>query len=159
MHLTNVDLPAPLSPTSAVTSPGYAEKLTSRRTCTGPKLLSIPRTSSRGVAAVTALLSQAAIRDRHRGRRWRSRTRDHLMPASVHLAAKSPVHSSATLTNWSATTSLMFSLVMATGVSSTDGTSCLLVGSLTLPSTVFFSPLASEIARSEAASASFLIAL
>src|SRR4051794_33064877 len=50
MHLTSVDLPAPLSPTSAVTSPGYTERLTSRRTCTGPKLLSIPRTSKRGVA-------------------------------------------------------------------------------------------------------------
>src|SRR4051794_13825555 len=50
-HFTRVDLPAPLSPTSAVTSPGWTQSSTSRRTCTGPKLLSIPRTSSRGVAA------------------------------------------------------------------------------------------------------------
>src|SRR5213078_3300496 len=54
MHLTSVDLPAPLSPTSAVTSPACAVKSTSRRTCTGPKLLLMPRSSSRGAAlAVT----------------------------------------------------------------------------------------------------------
>src|SRR3954465_4909935 len=51
MHLTSVDLPAPLSPTSAVTSPGKTESPTSCRTWTGPKLLSIPRNSRRGVAA------------------------------------------------------------------------------------------------------------
>src|SRR5215475_12002943 len=50
MHLTSVDLPAPLSPTRAVTSPARAVKSTLRRTCTGPKLLSSPRSSSRGVA-------------------------------------------------------------------------------------------------------------
>src|SRR2546429_9777597 len=49
-HLTSVDFPAPLSPTSAVTSPAYTVKSTSRRTCTAPKLLLIPRSSSRGVA-------------------------------------------------------------------------------------------------------------
>src|SRR3954454_20611430 len=53
MHLTNVDLPAPLSPTSAVTWPGYTTKSTSRSTCTGPKLLSMPRSSSRGVSVTT----------------------------------------------------------------------------------------------------------
>src|SRR3954471_19219945 len=50
-HLTRVDLPAPLSPTRAVTSPGYTTSPTSWRTWTGPKLLSIPRSSRRGVAA------------------------------------------------------------------------------------------------------------
>src|SRR6266487_73390 len=80
----------------------------------------------------------------------------YLMPASAHLAVKSPVHSSAAVTKPSATTSLTLSLVIATGVSSTAGTSCLLVGSLTLPSTDFFWPFASETARSAAASASFL---
>ena len=39
MHFTTVDFPAPLSPTSAVTSPGYTWKSTSWRTWTGPKLL------------------------------------------------------------------------------------------------------------------------
>src|ERR1700745_4045719 len=56
MHLPEVDLPSPLSPTSAVTSPGYTDSETSRSTCTGPKLLLIPRTSSSAVA-VTAFLS------------------------------------------------------------------------------------------------------
>src|SRR5512139_3922671 len=47
-HLTRVDLPAPLSPTSAVTSPARTVIATSRSTWTGPKLLLIPRSSSRG---------------------------------------------------------------------------------------------------------------
>src|SRR3954453_7561856 len=76
MHLTNVDLPAPLSPTSAVTSPGYTARETSRRTCTGPKLLLIPRTSSRGVA-VTVLLSQG------HGRWWRRAARSPPPPGSL----------------------------------------------------------------------------
>src|SRR3954471_4960136 len=37
-HLTSVDLPAPLSPTSAVTSPARTVKSTSCSTCTAPKL-------------------------------------------------------------------------------------------------------------------------
>src|SRR2546421_4928294 len=52
-HLTRVDLPAPLSPTRAVTSPAWAVRSTSRRTWTGPKLLLIPRSSRRG--AVTGV--------------------------------------------------------------------------------------------------------
>src|ERR1044072_8093876 len=47
-HLINVDLPAPLSPTSAVTSPGRTVKSTSCSTWTGPKLLLIPISSRRG---------------------------------------------------------------------------------------------------------------
>src|SRR5690242_8158056 len=38
-HLTSVDFPAPLSPTSAVTSPARTEKSTSCSTWTAPKLL------------------------------------------------------------------------------------------------------------------------
>src|SRR5689334_7502081 len=48
MAFTSVDLPAPLSPTSAVTSPGYTAKSTSRRTCTMPKLLLTLRSSRMG---------------------------------------------------------------------------------------------------------------
>src|SRR5438309_105323 len=48
MHLTRVDLPAPLSPTSAVTSPARTAKSTSWRTCTGPKLLFTPWISRMG---------------------------------------------------------------------------------------------------------------
>src|SRR5882762_5470684 len=48
MHLTSVDLPAPLSPTSAVTSPGRMARSTSWSTCTGPKLLFIALSSRIG---------------------------------------------------------------------------------------------------------------
>src|SRR6266702_6003883 len=48
MHLTIVDLPAPLSPTSAVTSPAGAVKSTSCRTWTAPKLLLSPEICSSG---------------------------------------------------------------------------------------------------------------
>src|SRR4051794_12361932 len=56
MHFTRVDLPAPLSPTSAVTSPGYTARSTSRRTWTGPKLLLTPRISRIGSGTRTSLL-------------------------------------------------------------------------------------------------------
>src|SRR4051812_1802915 len=51
MHFTNVDLPAPLSPTRAVTSPGYTAKSTSWRTWTAPKLLFSP--STRRIGSLT----------------------------------------------------------------------------------------------------------
>src|SRR5690348_1807177 len=50
-HLTRVDLPAPLSPTRAVTSPGYTAKSTSCNTWTAPKLLLRP--STRRIGSVT----------------------------------------------------------------------------------------------------------
>src|ERR1700712_660870 len=55
MHLTRVDLPAPLSPTSAVTSPSLAVKSTLRSTSTGPKLLFIPRNCMIGSFATSVL--------------------------------------------------------------------------------------------------------
>src|SRR3954469_20627872 len=48
MHFTSVDLPAPLSPTSAVTSPGWTARSMSCRTWTGPKLLFRARISRMG---------------------------------------------------------------------------------------------------------------
>src|SRR5689334_7105550 len=45
---TSVDLPAPLSPTSATTSPGYTVKFAPRSARTRPKLLTIRRASSSG---------------------------------------------------------------------------------------------------------------
>ena len=51
-HLISVDLPAPLSPTSAITSPGRTSKSTSSSACTEPKLFEIPWSSSSGVDAV-----------------------------------------------------------------------------------------------------------
>src|SRR5437016_288578 len=43
--LTNVDFPAPLSPTSPTTSPGYRCMSTLDRACTPPKLFETPRSS------------------------------------------------------------------------------------------------------------------
>src|SRR5882757_9024129 len=51
---TSVDLPAPLSPTNAVTSPGYTWKSTSCKTCTTPKLLLTPLSSRMGAVGVTS---------------------------------------------------------------------------------------------------------
>src|SRR6476659_7895495 len=42
MTLTSVDLPAPLSPTRATTSPGWTSKSTPSSACTGPNLLLTP---------------------------------------------------------------------------------------------------------------------
>ena len=47
-HLISVDLPAPLSPTSAITSPARTSKSTSVSACTEPKLFEMPRSSSSG---------------------------------------------------------------------------------------------------------------
>src|SRR6185437_1962800 len=58
-HLTSVDLPAPLSPTSAVTSPARTVKSTPCSTCTGPKCLSTPR--SCGCAAGVAGRASAGV--------------------------------------------------------------------------------------------------
>src|SRR5919202_6393294 len=49
-HLISVDLPAPLSPTSAITSPRRTSKSASRRACTEPKLLEMPRSSRVGAS-------------------------------------------------------------------------------------------------------------
>src|SRR4051812_49183404 len=54
MHLVSTVLPAPLSPTSAMTSPDRARKSTPRSACTAPKRLCTPRTSSSGVSLTSA---------------------------------------------------------------------------------------------------------
>src|SRR5262245_26553924 len=50
MHLINVDLPAPLSPTSAITSPSCTSRSTSVSACTDPNDLVTPRGSRRGAS-------------------------------------------------------------------------------------------------------------
>src|SRR6185312_16010926 len=50
MHLIRVDLPAPLSPTGAMTSPDDTWKSTSNRACTAPKLFETPFSSKMGVS-------------------------------------------------------------------------------------------------------------
>src|SRR4051812_20406383 len=62
MHLISVDLPAPLSPTRAITSPSRTSKSTSVSACTEPKDLETPRSSRRGVSLTGAV-------SYHRGRR------------------------------------------------------------------------------------------
>src|SRR5690349_9842737 len=49
MVLTRVDLPAPLSPTSATTSPAWTSKSMSLRACTAPKRLETPASESTDV--------------------------------------------------------------------------------------------------------------
>ena len=55
-HLIRVDLPAPLSPTRAITSPGRTSKSTSVSACTEPKLFEIPWSSSSGVVDAGAVV-------------------------------------------------------------------------------------------------------
>ena len=56
MHLISVDLPAPLSPTRAMTSPGETWKSTSKRAWTAPKLFETPRSSRTGVSVTLSSL-------------------------------------------------------------------------------------------------------
>src|SRR6185312_3314073 len=55
-------LPAPLSPTSAVTSPARTVKSTPCSTCTGPKCLSTPRSCR--IGSVTTTPPGTRMRDR-----------------------------------------------------------------------------------------------
>ena len=55
-HLIRVDLPAPLSPTSAITSPGMTSNSTSLSAWTEPKLFEIPWSSSSGVVAAAVVM-------------------------------------------------------------------------------------------------------
>src|SRR3954471_16956847 len=67
MTFTSVDLPAPLSPTSATTSFGATSISASVRACTAPKRFEIPRSERTGAAvavAVTALPFQVEDRGR-----------------------------------------------------------------------------------------------
>src|ERR671938_1302348 len=52
-HLISVDLPAPLSPTSAITSPSETSKFTASSACTEPKLFETSRSSRVGGFAFT----------------------------------------------------------------------------------------------------------
>ena len=59
-HLIRVDLPAPLSPTSAITSPGRTSKSTSLSAWTEPKLFEIPWSSRSGVVVASAVVVMGA---------------------------------------------------------------------------------------------------
>ena len=61
MHLMSVDLPAPLSPTRAITSPARTSKSTSVSAWTEPKRFDIPRISSTGASRRSLWCFVAAI--------------------------------------------------------------------------------------------------
>src|SRR5919112_1774205 len=61
IHLINVVLPAPLSPTRAVTSPAFAVKWTDDNTLPGPNDLSTPRSSNVAVTLVTDAVGGAQL--------------------------------------------------------------------------------------------------
>src|SRR3954453_11809461 len=121
-HLISVDLPAPLSPTSAITCPASAWKLTPLRAWTAPKRLSTPFSSSRWCS----LKSLLPFFEGHGEGRWwrpspncpsgRQRPADEQnfanFPTQIWLFVRKPSLM---------TVSLMLALVTATGVSSTDG--------------------------------------
>src|SRR6201996_4195433 len=60
--LISVDLPAPLSPTSAVTCPAGTSRLMSVSACTGPKFFPMPRSRSSGSASFTMRLPACRTR-------------------------------------------------------------------------------------------------
>src|SRR5918998_1449275 len=82
MHLISVDLPAPLSPTSAMTSPLRTWKSTSNSAWTAPKLLETPTRSRTGVSSVT-FVSPRSPSQRIRGRPVRDAPGDSLLKADL----------------------------------------------------------------------------
>ena len=60
-HLISVDLPAPLSPMMASTSPGYSLRLTLARPTTCPNVFTRPRASSVGVPDIVGLAGCPAL--------------------------------------------------------------------------------------------------
>ena len=107
MHLTRVDLPAPLSPTSAVTSPAWTGQVDVAQHLHGAEALVDPaqlqkRGSRHGVSfrfvADRAAAGPGAGRAAAPATARPGVTAGQLMPASVQIAAKSPVHSSSLVT-------------------------------------------------------------
>src|SRR3954462_7531849 len=85
--LIRVLLPAPLSPTSAVTLPGVTSRSTPRRTWTGPKLLLTPRRLNSGSADDVGRASSAAMVDEGPPGRDALRRRAERNCASVRVCA------------------------------------------------------------------------
>src|SRR5262249_38295832 len=87
-HLISVDFPAPLSPTSAITSPSRTEKSTSESACTDPKLSERRRSSRVGVVSLTgAGVLSGWGRPRRRPHRASNRLlAELLVGADAHLA-------------------------------------------------------------------------
>ena len=93
MALTRVDLPAPLSPTSATTSPASTLNSMSLRAWTAPKRLDTPVIDSTGAGEVVVMLG-SLLREGGAGYAgWGGQ----LMPALAHASAYSGVQMSLTL--------------------------------------------------------------
>src|SRR5437762_12313624 len=123
-HLISVDLPAPLSPTSAITCPASTWKSTSLRARTAPKLLSTPFSSSRCCPCSLNSLSRSFRGSPGRGAERPSPNcpSGRQRPADEQYFANFPTQIWLFVRNPSLiTVSLMFDLVTATGVSNTDG--------------------------------------
>src|SRR4051812_22716549 len=160
MHLTRVDLPAPLSPTRAITSPLDTWKSTPFSACTAPKCLWTPRSSSRASVLIRSspLLKSGAVGAPPQRRPLHADRDCYWIPAFLQAAAYFPVQISFGVRNPSAiTVSLMLADVTATGLSSTEGVCVPLLS--VAPLVVGFWPFASAIASFDAASASSLTAL
>src|SRR5215210_4372262 len=161
--LTSVDFPAPLSPTSATTSPGWTSKSTSLSACTGPKLLLTPLRDSTGALPFEfmseSLLSGWGTGGATDGAPGILPHRCYWMPAFLQAAAYLPVQSSSADQKPSLMmVSLISSTVTATGCRRIDGT-CFVPLSTLSAASGGVSPLASATASSAACSASGLIAL
>src|SRR6478735_7483809 len=70
MHLINVDLPAPLSPTRAITSPSRTSKSTASSARTWPKLFDTALVSSVGVSTRAVGVSSVVVTWRLLGNGW-----------------------------------------------------------------------------------------
>src|SRR5450755_735087 len=160
MHLVSTVLPAPLSPTRAMTWPRVARRFAPVSALTAPKCLNTPLASSRFSSLTCSTLALFALGGSPAGRRGAPPNGSaYLMPYFVQSAAYDPVQIWAGVRNPSLiTVCSMFDAVTGTGVSSTAGvvlpgpfaTVALVVGGV---------PLTSAMASFEAASDSFLTAL
>src|SRR5262245_46000830 len=86
----SVDLPAPLSPTSAMTSPLRISKSTSVSACTEPNDLETPRSSSRGVSVMGGVSCGGESGGARRG----ASARHHVRTAYLQYFANSPLQTS-----------------------------------------------------------------
>src|SRR6266516_2984661 len=178
MILIRVDLPAPLSPTRAVTSPAGAAKSTSLSACTAPNRLFTPRSSSRGVLATSWPPSgfrrygpdpdKRPARTSVRRPGWRlgpAYVPQPLMPAAWQAEAAAPAQMSDAFRKPSEIilpiVSLAVALVTGIGVRMMEGTSFwpLLVFWAAMPLAAEVLPLTRLTASCAASSASGLIAL
>src|SRR6266487_4511843 len=137
MVLISVDLPAPLSPTRAVTWPADMSRSTPASACTGPKLLPSPRSRSSGALPAAAGVwlfaalpegARPAVAGRAPSPLSAVTTEGFQIPAAWQADLYLAVQSCAAGTKLSAmTVAFMFAVVTHVGLSSTDGTLTLAV--------------------------------